>query len=326
MRSQRKEPLMATVLPDRPWQKVSTDLFELTGRKYLVVMDYYSRFIEILTLVGTTSQTVIQKLKSVFAQWGVPEELVSDNGTQFKSALFDEFKVKYGFQHTTSSPHHHQANGAAESAVRISKHILKQEDPFLALRAYRATPIPATGKTLSELIMGRQIRTTVPIMAKVLEPKLPNHATVKKADDKAKRGYKESFDRRNGARELPPLQPGDWVRTKLDNEKQWTTEAKVVSKDQSPRSYIIDTGGRRLRRNRRFLRKVPTPACHYTPEDDSLIPDISSESTPTDIQEENDVIPVCSDTSPTSNLNLVPEQRTSSGRLVRKPIRYREDL
>ena len=54
---------MATVLPDRPWQ-VSTDLFELTGRKYLVVMDYYSRFIEILALVGT-SQTVIQKLKSV---------------------------------------------------------------------------------------------------------------------------------------------------------------------------------------------------------------------------------------------------------------------
>ena len=174
--------------------------------------------------------------------------------------------------------------------------------------------------------MGRQIRTTVPIMAKVLEPKLPNHATVKKADAKAKRGYKESFDRRNGTRELPPLQPGDWVRTKLDHEKQWTTEAKVVSKDQSPRSYIIDTGGRRLRRNRRFLRKVPTPACHDTPEDDSLIPDISSESTPTDIQEEKDVIPVCSDTSPTSNLNLVPEQRTSSGRLVRKPIRYREDL
>ena len=134
------------------------------------------------------------------------------------------------------------------------------------------------------------------------------------------------FDQRNGTRELPPLQPGDWVRTKLDNEKQWTTEAKVVSKDQSPRSYIIDTGGRRLRRNRRFLRKVPTLACHDTPEDDSLIPDISSESTPTDIQEENDVIPVCSDTSPTSNLNLVPEQRTSSGRLVRKPIRYREDL
>ena len=73
--SQRKEPLMATVLPDRPWQKMSTHLFELTGRKYLVVMDNYSRFIEILTLVKTTSQTVIQKLNSVFALWSVQENL-----------------------------------------------------------------------------------------------------------------------------------------------------------------------------------------------------------------------------------------------------------
>lgn len=80
-------------------------------------------------------------------------------------------------------------------ALQISKHILKQEDPFLALMAYHATPIPAAGKTPSELIMGRQIRTTVPTMAKVLAPKLPNHAMVKKADAKAKRGYKEWYKR-----------------------------------------------------------------------------------------------------------------------------------
>ena len=199
---------MTTVLPDRPWQRVSTDLFGLAGRKYLAVMDYYSRFVEILSLVEMTSQAVNQKLKSVFARWGVPEKLVGDSGTQFKSSLFNEFKVKYGFKHITSSPHHHQANGAAESAVRISKRILKQEDPFLALMAYRATPIPGTGKTPSELIMGRQIRTTVPAMAKVLGPKLPNHEAVKKVDAETKRGYKESFDRRNGTRKLPQLQPG----------------------------------------------------------------------------------------------------------------------
>ena len=95
---------MTTDLPDRPWQKVSTYLFELAGQKYLVVMDDYSRFIEILSLVETTSQVVIQKLKSVFARWGIPGELISDNGTQFKSLQFDEFKAKYGFKQTTSSP------------------------------------------------------------------------------------------------------------------------------------------------------------------------------------------------------------------------------
>ena len=55
-----------TDLPDRPWQKVSTDLFELASQKCLAVMHYYSRFIEILSLVETTSQVVIQTLKSVF--------------------------------------------------------------------------------------------------------------------------------------------------------------------------------------------------------------------------------------------------------------------
>ena len=83
----------------------------------------------------------------------------------------------------------------------------------------RATPIPATGKTPSELIMGRQIPTTLPKITKVLAPKIPGHAAAKKADAETKRVYKESFDRRNGTRELPQLQPGDWVRAKLDTEK-----------------------------------------------------------------------------------------------------------
>ena len=230
----------------------------------------------------------------------------------------------YGFKHTTSSPHHPQASGTAESGVRIAKRILKQEDPFLALMAYRATPTPATGKTPSELIMGRLIRTTLPTLTKVLEPKLPNHTAIKRADIKAKRGYKESFDKRNGARELPKLQPGDRVRAKLDNEKQWTTEAKVVCEDQSPRSYIIDTGGRRLRRNRRHLRKVRTPTGYDTSGDNSQIPDINSEPTPN--VPEGDV-PESSNASPdASDPKAIPEQRTSSGRLVRKPIRYREDI
>ena len=140
---------------------------------------------------------------------------------------------------------------------------------------------------IQKLIMGRQIRTTLPTMTKVLEPKLPFHAAVAIADAKTKGGYKTSFDKRNGTRELPQLQPRDWVRAKLDNETQWTTEAKVVSKDQSPRSYIIDTGGRMLRRNRRFLKKVPTPTGYDAQEGDSPIPEISNGSTPNVAQEED---------------------------------------
>lgn len=175
--------------------------------------------------------------------------------------------------------------------------------------------------------MGRLISTTLSTMTKVLEPKLSNYTAIKRADTKAKRGYKESFKKRNGARELPKLQPGDWVRAKLDIGKQWTIEAKVVREDQSPRSYIIDTGGRRLRRNRRHLRKVPTPTCYDTSGDDSQIPGINSEPTPNVVQVEDTDVSESSNASPdASDQNAIPEQRTSSGRLVRKPIRYREDI
>ena len=67
--------------------------------------------------------------------------------------------------------------------------------------------------------MGRQIRTTLSSMIKVLKPKLPWNAAVKKADAETKKGKKEPFERRNGTTELPQLQPGDWARSKLDYEK-----------------------------------------------------------------------------------------------------------
>jgi len=82
-----------------------------------------------------------------------------------------------------------------------------------------------------------------------------------------------------------------------------------------------------LRRNRRLLRKVPAPTGYDAPEDDTPVPEISSESTPQGVQAEDTGVPENSNTRPnTSNQNLIAEQRTSSGRLVRKPIRYREDL
>ena len=111
------------------------------------------------------------------------------------------------------------------------------------------------------------------------------------------------------------------MRTKLDTEKQWTTEAKVVDKDQGPRSYIIDSGGRMLRRNQRYLRRIPPPTCEDPQEDDSPIPETSSETTTKLVQE--NFAPEVRTNSPTSNLDLIPEQRTSSGRLIRKPGRYR---
>ena len=79
----RKEPLMPSALPTYPWQKVGTDLFVLKQANYLVVVNYFSRYPEVIKLTSTTSQSVIVALKSTFARHGIPEIVVSDNGPQY---------------------------------------------------------------------------------------------------------------------------------------------------------------------------------------------------------------------------------------------------
>ena len=63
--AQRREPLKATPMPDNSWERIGADLFVFDGQNYLVIMDFYSRFPEILHLQDTTSNTVIGKIKSV---------------------------------------------------------------------------------------------------------------------------------------------------------------------------------------------------------------------------------------------------------------------
>ena len=95
-----------------------------------MVIDCYSRFPKIAYVSSTTSDAVINKMKDTFARWGVPEEIVSDIGPQFSSEQFRKFSEEYDFKHFTTSPYYPQANGEAESGVRIAKEIRRQRDPF----------------------------------------------------------------------------------------------------------------------------------------------------------------------------------------------------
>ena len=74
-----KEPMIYSQLPEYPFQKIGTDLFEKRGITYLLVVDYFSLFPEIIKLMSTTSTSVITALKSLFSRHGIPEKMVSDN-------------------------------------------------------------------------------------------------------------------------------------------------------------------------------------------------------------------------------------------------------
>ena len=127
-------------------------------------MNYFSRYPEIVKLRSTTSHTVIKALKGIFARHGIPVRVFSDNGPQYASSEFSNFARAYKFQHATSSPHYAQSNGHAERAAKTVKKLLQEaEDPHLALLSYRSTPFPWCQLSPTELLMGRQVRTNIPV-------------------------------------------------------------------------------------------------------------------------------------------------------------------
>ena len=171
---------MATPLLDYPWQVVGSDLFFFRNIQYLLVVDYFSRFPEIIRLSSSTSANVIQALKTMFTRFGIPEIFRCDNGPQYSSEEFRRFMKAYGIQHRTNSLRFPQSKGEAERSVQTVKRLLsKFEDPSLALLSYRATPLPWCNLSPAELLMGRRLRTTVPQTDEQLIPKMDLHAPVK---------------------------------------------------------------------------------------------------------------------------------------------------
>ena len=160
----KPEPLIVTPLPDRFWQVVATDLFELKGIDYLIVIDYFSRYIEVAAMKKTIkSSEVTRALKSILTRHGILEQVRSDNGPQFDNVEFSYFAKEWGFKHTTSSRRFLPSNGEVERGVRNVKNLLsKERDPAKGLLAYRLTPL-ACKFSPAQLLIGRQIRNGVPV-------------------------------------------------------------------------------------------------------------------------------------------------------------------
>uniref|UniRef100_A0AAV2K977 Reverse transcriptase/retrotransposon-derived protein RNase H-like domain-containing protein n=1 Tax=Knipowitschia caucasica TaxID=637954 RepID=A0AAV2K977_KNICA len=129
-----------------------------------------------------------------------------------------------------------------------------------------STPTTSTGFSPAELLMGRKIRTTLPTLSANLDPSWPDRKEMRSADAAAKLKQAFYYNRRNGVRHLPPLDPGEGVLMKLDNEKQWTTQGTVQGNCSTPRSYVVVTPeGGCYRRNRRHLLRLPAASKNPNP-------------------------------------------------------------
>nr|VZH93017.1 unnamed protein product [Spirometra erinaceieuropaei] len=157
--------------PERPWSRVHIDFAgPLNGVSYLILVDAYSKWPEIAPLNPATASATIAFLRRTFSQHGLPEVLVSDNGSQFTSSRFEDFCRQHNIQHLRSPPYHPQSNGQAERFVDTFKRALlkargeETTDEIVQafLFSYRTTPNPAShgGVSPAEALMGRKLRTT----------------------------------------------------------------------------------------------------------------------------------------------------------------------
>jgi len=92
----------------------------------LVLIDAHSKWIEAMVTPTSTSTVVIEELRDKFSQFGIPETIVTDNGTCFMSAEFELFLENNGVKHLTTAPYHPASNGLAERAVQIVKKGIKK--------------------------------------------------------------------------------------------------------------------------------------------------------------------------------------------------------
>ena len=214
-----------------------------------------------MKLDNLSSKNNIDYIKGLFSRYGIPDEIITDNGPQFSSAEFQQFAQKSGFIHATSSPRFPQANGQAERAIQTVKRLVKKsDDPHKALLDYRNTPLDI-GYSPAQLFLGRRLKTSLPTSAPLLQPQgLDLH----EVNDRLKtRQIKAKFyhDRHSG-KDLKPLKIGESVVMATGDKKALAT---VIKRHDAPRSYILQSrDGRIFRRNRKHLQPA-SPSGHHDP-------------------------------------------------------------
>ncbi|KHJ40181.1 integrase core domain protein [Trichuris suis] len=125
----QKNPPKVAVRPwevaDGPWKRIHVDFANVNGEMFMVVVDAHSKWPEVVHMQRITAQQTIETLKTIFARFGYPEVLVSDNGTQFSASEFTAFCAENGIRQMTTAPYHPQSNGQVERFVETLKRALK---------------------------------------------------------------------------------------------------------------------------------------------------------------------------------------------------------
>ena len=286
-------PLHPWSIPQKAWSRLHMDYAgPLHDHMFLIVVDAFSKWLEVVPVKHATSSVTIDKLRGICSTHGLPDTIVTDNAAVFTSTEMKEFFSQNGIKHITSAPYHPASNGLAERAVQTFKSALKRlKGGSLETRIqrflfdYRITPHSTTGISPANLLMNRQPKSRLDLAL----PNLTKHVTDMQDKQKQQHDQHARFKLFN---------PGDKVLARNYNDSDMWLPGEIVEAT-GPVSYKvrIDKNGRIFRRHQDQLRKgciineqssemdVPTlDECIFPP---TVTSDTDNESSITPVQVPN---------------------------------------
>lgn len=248
-----KETVLMKPIPTLPFEIVSSDVFYYKRSQYLLLVDSYSGYYEIEEMKQTNASSMITQFKKWFATHGIPKEFHSDNAV-YSSKEFNEFAKAWNFKLITSSPRFARSNGLAEKFVGIAKNLIKKcdianEDLQMALLMARNTPRNNKIGTPASRLFGRNTRSPLTIIDKMLQPKPPTNVS----DQLRKEREKQKHHADKGAKQSRSYSTGEKVMIYDTNDGLWYT-GEIVE-PVTERSYTIRRDdGAIMRRNTSYLK------------------------------------------------------------------------
>ena len=243
-------------VPPHPWHTLGSDLFYHKQLDFLVVVDYFSKFLIVRKIPNSTSSAIIKELDSIFSEYGKPYLFCSDNGPCYTSAEFKIFLDKWKIEHRKSSPHYPQSNGLAESMVKVSKHLIdKATLQGLTwnhlLLDYRCTPISSSIPSPVEILFGRKFHSELMLPSQVINPRISSQ--------------REMIARKEGkfhpismtSNNMIPYEAGQRVWIQDPASKKWNP-GSIKEKATEPNSYWVELNGAEYRQNTNFIKPRQT--------------------------------------------------------------------
>ena len=258
--SQQKEPLIQTIA-SRPFEKVSTDLFEIAKKFYLILADRYSGWPEVGKLKRTGTSDVTDLLQQWFIQHGKPCQIRHDGGPNVDSKEFEDWCKSQGIEHIPSSAYYPQSNGHAEATVKGMKYLLLKHhenwDDFQnALREWRNTK-RADGLSPAEWLYGRRQRTHA--VAHPDSYKRIDDTTWSQHESRRKELAENSKHHSDQhAYKLSPLPLNSKAMLQNPKTKRWDSLVTISEVRPSGSYWVTFENGARTLRNRRYLRPINT--------------------------------------------------------------------